>query len=146
MERHCDKTKDWREWRGWATRPGLALRLGPGNACSPRRSKLSAPRAAPASRQQAVRIPPCRWCQPLTRALGSRSCASRKCVDPANRGQADLLWRGLNPYNFYPLLSPDVPRHALCDICDSCHKPFISGMEGCTSSGRGLECLRCCPF
>jgi len=31
---------------------------------------------------------------------------------------ADKLWRGLNSYNFYPLLSKDVPRHARCEACE----------------------------
>lgn len=71
-----------------------------------------------------------------------RECS--KCVPkPGSSQLSDGLWRGLNPYNFYPLLSKDVPRHSLCDRCDKCQRKYISGVEG-SSHGRGMTtCLRC---
>jgi hypothetical protein len=64
----------------------------------------------------------------------------------ANAGVADKLWRGLNSYNFCPLLSEDVPRHSRCQTCPKCKKKFISGMEGSVSlpEHKDLCCLRCC--
>jgi len=56
---------------------------------------------------------------------------------------ADKLWRGLNSYNIYPMLSQDVPKHSLCETCCKCHKKFISGAEGCSHSREGISCLRC---
>eukprot|EP01026_Neomeris_dumetosa_P063973 TRINITY_DN6075_c0_g1_i9.p3 TRINITY_DN6075_c0_g1~~TRINITY_DN6075_c0_g1_i9.p3 ORF type:complete len:338 (+),score=11.11 TRINITY_DN6075_c0_g1_i9:22-1035(+) len=56
---------------------------------------------------------------------------------------ADTLWRGLNAYNFYPLLSKNVPRHALCDTCGMCGRTFMTAMEGYsmrTIQGR-YECV-----
>jgi hypothetical protein len=62
-----------------------------------------------------------------------------------SNGVADTLWRGLNSYNFAPLLSKDVPRHARCDTCAKCRKKYISGMEGCSSlpGEDGMCCLAC---
>lgn len=57
----------------------------------------------------------------------------------------DMLWRGLNPYNFCPLLSRSVPRHSLCERCGRCNKLFISGMEGASFGVDGFTCLRCGP-
>jgi len=57
---------------------------------------------------------------------------------------ADTLWRGLNPYNFYPMLATTVPRHSLCETCTKCHEKFISGLEGSSYSfPGGMTCLRC---
>ncbi|PNH13007.1 hypothetical protein TSOC_000005 [Tetrabaena socialis] len=53
------------------------------------------------------------------------------------------LWRGLNAYNFCPLLEADVPRHALCDTCNRCAKKFVSGVEGCSMGRDGMVCLGC---
>lgn len=66
-----------------------------------------------------------------------------KCDDPIR--VADKLWRGLNAYNIYPMLSKDVPRHSLCDTCSKCKKKFISGVEGSTHSRDGVSCPRCNP-
>lgn len=56
---------------------------------------------------------------------------------------ADALWRGLNPYNYTPLLSKDVPRHSLCDTCSQCGAKFISGVEGASFGGGGITCISC---
>lgn len=62
-------------------------------------------------------------------------------------GTADALWRGLNSYNFTPLLADTVPRNALCDVCTVCKKNFMSGLEGCSYAieltGSGIKCLGC---
>lgn len=75
-----------------------------------------------------------------------REC--RSCIEKEPSRLPDMLWRGLNPYNFYPLLSKDVPRHSLCDTCSKCRKKFLSGLEGCSfapSAGNfGIICLGCC--
>jgi hypothetical protein len=65
-----------------------------------------------------------------------------------NSGVADKLWRGLNSYNFCPLLSEDVPRHSRCETCPKCKKKFISGMEGFCSMAEydDLCCLRCVDY
>ncbi|KAI8463406.1 MAG: hypothetical protein J3K34DRAFT_444068 [Monoraphidium minutum] len=69
------------------------------------------------------------------------------CYNPETvHDQADLLWRGLNPYNFTPLLSKHVPRHALCDKCTHCGRLFIMGLEGGSSSRStrgGFVCSNC---
>lgn len=57
---------------------------------------------------------------------------------------ADILWRGLNPYNYYPLLSKDVPKHARCNKCPACSKLYFSGLQGSSwSRERGITCLEC---
>lgn len=77
--------------------------------------------------------------------LLTAACPLLSCVRPTNvvNGVADTLWRGLNSYNFAPLLSKDVPRHARWDTCAKCHKKYISGMEGCSSmpDTDGMCCL-----
>ena len=40
-----------------------------------------------------------------------REC--RSCIEVEPSKLPGMLWGGLNPYNFYPLLSKDVPRHSL---------------------------------
>lgn len=60
-------------------------------------------------------------------------------------GTANALWRGLNSYNYAPLLADTVPRNALCAHCLTCDTNFMSSMEGSTSSSKGTECTRCRP-
>ncbi|KAJ3352393.1 hypothetical protein GGF32_003781 [Allomyces javanicus] len=56
----------------------------------------------------------------------------------------DVLWRGLNAFNFYPLLDSGVPKHALCETCPKCNKPFMSSMEGCGYVKEGAPvCMKC---
>lgn len=76
------------------------------------------------------------------------ACRCTQTGPGSRRDIADTLWRGLNSYNFCPLLSKDVPRHARCETCPKCHKKFISGVEGATSTPgyEDLCCLRCCSF
>lgn len=63
---------------------------------------------------------------------------------PAAEGCSDRLWRGLNPYNFYPLLSSSVQRHGICATCNLCRKKFLPGMEGCCHHHtHGLICNSC---
>lgn len=53
----------------------------------------------------------------------------------------DYLWRGLNAYNFAPLLERNVPKHARyahdddaviirCDKCVECGILFYAGIDG----------------
>ncbi|KAJ3352399.1 hypothetical protein GGF32_003787 [Allomyces javanicus] len=60
----------------------------------------------------------------------------------------DALWRGLNGFNFYPLLEKDVPKHSLCETCAQCKKAFMSSMEANTISAGEITCLSCAgsPF
>jgi dihydroorotase len=79
------------------------------------------------------------------------SCDSTKdwreckgCIIPESiSGLPDKLWRGLNPYNFCPLLSKDVPRHSLCETCQKCRKKFMSGLEGSSYGPEGVTCIKC---
>ena len=57
-----------------------------------------------------------------------------------------MLWRGLNSYNFCPLLSKDVPRHARCETCSACKKKFMMGMMGGSWGRNGLVCMTCVDF
>jgi hypothetical protein len=41
------------------------------------------------------------------------------------------------------MLSKDVPRHSICDICEECSQPFIVGMEGGASAASGFMCMGC---
>jgi hypothetical protein len=70
-----------------------------------------------------------------------REC--RGCTKCSDRDVSDMLWRGLNPYNFYPMLARDVPRHSLCDSCDGCGKKFVAGLEGSSFGPGGYTCLGC---
>ena len=70
------------------------------------------------------------------------------CINENFTQMDDKLWRGLNPYNFCPLLSKDVPRHSLCATCAKCGKKFMSGLEGSSMSftkdqGMRLTCTNC---
>jgi hypothetical protein len=72
----------------------------------------------------------------------------RECegCNPLNAGTfsiPDKLWRGLNPYNFCPLLEARVPRHSMCEMCTKCGQKFMSGLEVCSYSSGGLSCARC---
>ncbi|KAG2482939.1 hypothetical protein HYH03_018164 [Edaphochlamys debaryana] len=69
------------------------------------------------------------------------ACAGRD--GRPGRDEADRVWRGLNPYNYCPLLEADAPRHALCATCDACKGKFIPGAEGSVRGPRGLRCLPC---
>lgn len=74
-------------------------------------------------------------------------CCCRRCSqrhlnnDPDDT--ADMLWRGLNSYNFCPLLSKDVPRHARCETCVKCSKKFMFGVQGGSVEVGGRKCLDC---
>lgn len=72
-------------------------------------------------------------------------CCLRACVQPNGdvKNLPDRLWRGLNAYNYYPMLTKDVPRHSLCDTCDTCHQKYIGGEEGSMHSMGKVNCLRC---
>ena len=73
-----------------------------------------------------------------------RECPECQSDARSGEGASDRLWRGLNPYNFYPLLSSTVPRHALCATCNQCSKKFLPGAEGsCHKPVHGLTCLGC---
>ena len=85
-------------------------------------------------------------------AEGQDVCAAYKdwrlCGGCAKTGPGDVhdrLWCGLNPYNYYPLLTKDVPRHTLCDTCNTCARKFLLSVEGGqTSRGKeGFKCLQC---
>lgn len=68
------------------------------------------------------------------------SCVSR---GPRPGDVADMLWRGLNSYNFAPLLSKDVPRHSRCEQCVTCKQRFMLGVEGGSINDKGKVCLKC---
>jgi len=72
-----------------------------------------------------------------------REC--KECIQPREniKDEPDRLWRGLNPYNFTPLLSKDVPRHLLCNRCDNCKKKFMSGLEAYSTKGYQYFCEEC---
>jgi hypothetical protein len=56
----------------------------------------------------------------------------------------DVLWRGLNAYNFFPMLSQDVPRHSLCESCSTCGRRFLGGVEGYSKGMQGtVHCPEC---
>ena len=67
------------------------------------------------------------------------------CVGPTSGiGVADRLWRGLNSYNFCPLLVKDVPKHSLLDTCSTCKTYFMPGLESYSIAAfAGLECDSC---
>lgn len=69
-----------------------------------------------------------------------RTCAGCR----GNFELQDYLWYGLNPYNFYPLLSTDVPRHGLCSKCGVCGKSFLSGEEGSSRSHKAGAWVTSC--
>lgn len=76
--------------------------------------------------------------------LDWRVCPS--CLSESFSGHVgDRLWRGLNQFNFCPLLEESVPKHSLCDTCSACNKLFISGEEGCSIGGGsgGIRCGQC---
>jgi len=82
--------------------------------------------------------------QECDRTVDWRECPG--CLSALSKSRdrtADMLWRGLNAYNFCPLLSKDVPKHSLCETCSKCNGKFISGIEGCMFSGGGIQCTRC---
>jgi hypothetical protein len=41
----------------------------------------------------------------------------KKCVAHPDIDPPDMMWRGLNPYNFCPMLEKDVLKHSLCETC-----------------------------
>jgi hypothetical protein len=68
-----------------------------------------------------------------------KTCVANKDIDPP-----DILWRGLNPYNFYPMLELNVPKHNLCETCQVCNKKYISGFEGFARIvKRGVHLMAC---
>ena len=74
-------------------------------------------------------------------SLDWRTCSG--CVDLSRAKLADTLWRGLNAYNFIPLLARDVPRHSMCDRCSVCSGSFMCGVEGGGYSSKGTTCPSC---
>lgn len=54
-----------------------------------------------------------------------------------------MLWRGLNAYNYCPLLAKDVPRHARAQRCPVCRVLFIGGVQGSAFGAAGETCTKC---
>ena len=78
-----------------------------------------------------------------------RECPGCDPLGPHVNSVADSLWRGLNPYNFCPLLARKVPKHSMCETCIKCGKKLMSGVEGSSYSSVGgvygvshLSCAR----
>lgn len=91
-----------------------------------------------------------RACLPLRHHRPAPHCVcipvSCSCLSPQRAGPdgvADMLWRGLNSYNFCPLLSKDVPRHARWETCTTCKKKFMMGVQGGSMGVNGQTCLPC---
>lgn len=81
-----------------------------------------------------------RWCDTTKDWRECPGCTKRH-TQPDDI--ADMLWRGLNSYNFCPLLSKDVPRHARCETCSTCKKKFMMGVQGGSMNADGRACLSC---